>query len=73
MSGRFSIEVKYWKTKFINIRNQKQKNKKKKENKKIIKPQIDLGFTAFSYYNFSSKNIYEGVPFCKICRDAACN
>ena len=55
------------------MRNQKQTNKKKKENKKIIKPQIDLGFTAFSYYNFSSKNIYEGVPFCKICRDAACN
>ena len=44
ISGRFSMEVRYWKRKFNNLNkkkqqaNQKKKKEKKKKEKKMIKP-----------------------------------
>ena len=72
MSGRFLIEVKYWKRNFNNLNKKKQTNrktekKKKKKNETIsFWKKLYLRFTVFAYHNFSFKNIYEGVPFYKI-------
>ena len=71
ISGRFSIEVKYWKRNFNILIKKKQTDKQtneRKKNKPSFLNKLYLRFIAFSYYNFSLKNIYKGVPFYKICR-----
>ena len=52
MSGRFLIEVKYWKKNFNNLNKTKQTNnnkKTKKNNKPSFWNKLYLSFTVFSY------------------------
>ena len=78
ISTRFSIEVKHWKRNLNNLNKKKQTNKQtNKKFKKNIKPCFWNNWIwdplYFHIITFPWKNIYEGVPFYKICRHAACN
>ena len=68
VSGRFSIEVKYWKRKFNNLNIKNQQANQKKWKKKLSNHKLIWDLLYFHIITFPWKNIFEGIPFSKICR-----
>ena len=73
VSGRFSIEVKYWKRKFNNLNKKKQQANQKKLKKKLSNHKLIWDLLYFHIITFPWKNIYEGISFSKICWHTPCN